>query len=54
MHRLTVKYFIFFPCFIMTLLIYFPQQVLFNIFYIPLVYIIDRDFSKLEDAFEGR
>ena len=54
MHRLTVKYFIFFPCFIMTLLIYFPQQVLFNIFYIPLVYIIDRDFSKLEDAFEGK
>ena len=54
MHRLTVKYFIFFPCFIMTLLIYFPQKVLFNIFYIPLVYIIDRDFSKLEDAFEGR
>ena len=54
MHRLTVKYFIFFPCFILTLLIYFPQQVLFNIFYIPLVYIIDRDFSKLEDAFEGR
>ena len=46
-NKFGIKYLIFFPCAIMSIIIYYPQRLLINIVYIIFIYIRDRKFSEL-------
>ena len=46
-NKLGMKFLIFFPCAIMSIIIYYPQRLLINIVFIIIYYIKDRRFSDL-------
>jgi len=46
-NKLDMKFLIFFPCAIMSIIIYYPQRLLINIVFIIIYYIKDRRFSNL-------
>ena len=56
-NKFGIKFLIFFPCAIMSIIIYYPQRLLINIVCIIITYLKDRRFSqllsKLDDNFEN-